>query len=156
MYAICMYDLKKRSKKHVESLDKISAFVVQPLPRKQVVETKENVKMLSGVEDLTDSQANTWVDSLIVSPIPMGKPVPHRPVTRSISNSPTKPTSNSRPWPSESPSQPKSISPHKPTTKGSPNSQLKQKAKSLDYLPVSPPPLTHAKFAWTKPSDVPI
>jgi len=133
---IYMYDLKKpfeNYKNHVESLDKISAFVAQPLPEKQVVETKENVKKLSSVEDLTDSQANIWADSLIMSPAPSSKLVPHRPMIRSVSYSSAKPTSSSQPRPSESPSQPISISP----PKGSPKSQLKQKAKSSYYLPLS-------------------
>jgi len=54
---IYMYDLKKPSEnqKRVESLDKISASVAQPLLKKQIVETKENVKKLSGVQDLTDN-----------------------------------------------------------------------------------------------------
>ena len=145
-----MYDLKKPSKnqKHVESLDKISASIAQPLPEKQIVKTKENVKKLSGVEHLTDNQANTWADSLIVSLVPLGKLIPHRPVTRSVSNSPAKPTSIFRPRPSESP-QPKSTSP----PKGSPKSQLKQKAKSSHYLPLSPPLLAHIK-SICKASDV--
>jgi len=78
--------------------------------------------MLGSVEDLSDSQVNIWADSLIVSPIPLGKVIPHRLVIRSVSNFPAKPTSNSQPRPSESSSQPKSTSPPKPTTKGNPNS----------------------------------
>jgi len=51
----------------------------------QAVETKEHVKMLSDEEDLTDSQANTWIDSLIVSlVVPLSKLIPHRSMTRSM------------------------------------------------------------------------
>ena len=75
------------------------------------VESKQNVRMVSGVEDLTNSQANIQADSLIVSPVvPLVKLVPHRPVTRSLANSPAKPTPSSQPRPSESPPQPKSTS----------------------------------------------
>jgi len=54
---IYMYDLKKPSnnQKHVESLDKISASVAQPLPQTVAVESKQNERMVSGVEGLTDS-----------------------------------------------------------------------------------------------------
>ena len=51
--------MKKPSdnQKHVESLDNIRASIAQPLPEKEVGESKEKVKKLSTVEDLTDSQA---------------------------------------------------------------------------------------------------
>ena len=80
---IYMFDLKKPSEnqKHVESLDKISASAAQALVEKEVGESKENVKKLNTVEDLTDSQAKVWADSIIVSPAPVAKLVPHRPVT---------------------------------------------------------------------------
>ena len=89
--SIYIYDLKKPSdnQKHVESLDKISVSVAQSLPqivaiesKKNVrnmsgvedltdsqvaVESKQNVRMVSGVEDFIDSQANIWANSLIMS-----------------------------------------------------------------------------------------
>ncbi|KAJ8424848.1 hypothetical protein Cgig2_021276 [Carnegiea gigantea] len=99
--------------------------------------------MVSGVEDLTDSQANMWANSWIVSPVvPFVKPVHHRPVIRSLSNSPSKLTASSLPRPCESPPQAKltsqqkscrfpakpiSTSSPKPTAKASPLVQLKQK-----------------------------
>ena len=57
---IYMYDLNKpfENEKYLKSLDKIGVSVAQPLSQIQVVETKENVRMLSDVEDLVDSQAN--------------------------------------------------------------------------------------------------
>ena len=57
---IYMYDMKKPSdnKKYIESLDQISASAAQSLPQIVVVESKKNVRMVSGVEDFTDSQAN--------------------------------------------------------------------------------------------------
>jgi len=106
-----MYDMKKPSdnQKHVESLDQISASAAQSLSQIVAVESKKNVRMVSGVEDFTDSQANIWEDSLIVSPaVAPVKPVAHRLVTRSIANSPVKPTPNSQSRPCESPPQPKS------------------------------------------------
>ncbi|KAJ8444069.1 hypothetical protein Cgig2_030926 [Carnegiea gigantea] len=99
---IYMYDLKKPShnQKHVKSLNKISAFVAQPLPQTVADESKQIVRMVSGVEDLTNSQANIWADSLIVSlVVPLVKPVTYRLVARSLSNSPAKPIPSSQPRP---------------------------------------------------------
>ncbi|KAJ8427962.1 hypothetical protein Cgig2_023257 [Carnegiea gigantea] len=147
-----LYDLKKPSdnQKHVESLDKISASVAQPLPQIVAVESKQNVRM---------------ADSLIVSHvIPLLKPVPHRPVIGSLSNSPAKPTPSSQPRPCECPPQSKSTSQQKsckspaklistsspkPTAKASLPVQLKQKNKSSYYLPISPSPSPYAKTDYT-------
>ncbi|KAJ8430866.1 hypothetical protein Cgig2_023544 [Carnegiea gigantea] len=163
---IYMYDMKKPSnnQKHVESLDQISASAAQSLPQIVAVESKKNVRMVSGVEDLTDSQANIWADSLIVSPaVALVKPVAHRPIIRSVANSPVKPTPSSQPRPCEPP-QSKSTSlkksckypakatstfSPKPTAKASPLVQLKVKGKSSYYLPVSPSPSPHAKADCT-------
>ena len=149
---IYMYDLKKPSEnqKHVESLDKISTSVAQPLPPKEVVESKGNVKKLTTVEDLTNSEAKVWADSMIVSPTPLAKLVPHRPVTRSISHSPAKATPSSQPSLEESPSQPISTS----LPKVSPNSLQKQNVKASPQLPLSPSMSAQTKFV-TKPSDLP-
>jgi len=105
---IYMYDMKKPSdnQKHVESLNQVSAFTAQSLPQIVAVESKKNMRLVSSVEDLTDSQANIWADSLIVSPtVGPVKPVAHRPVTRSVANSPVKPRPSSQSRPYESPPQ---------------------------------------------------
>ncbi|KAJ8430683.1 hypothetical protein Cgig2_024548 [Carnegiea gigantea] len=168
---IYMYDLKKPTdnQKHVESLDKISPYIAQPLSQIVAVETKQNVRIVTSVEVLIDSQANILADILIVSPAcSLVKTMACRPLTRSISNSPTKPTPSSQPRPCESPPQPKltsqqksskspakptSASPPKPTAKASPPVQLKQKGKSSYYLPFNPSPSPYAKPDGRKPSD---
>ncbi|KAJ8420926.1 hypothetical protein Cgig2_030220 [Carnegiea gigantea] len=132
---IHMYDMKKPSdnQKHVKSLDQTSASTAQSLPQIVAVESKKNVRMVSGVEDLTDSQANIWANSLIVSPaVALVKPVAHRPVTRSIANSPVKPTPSSQSRSRESLPQPKSTSlkksckyPAKPTSTSLPKPTAK-------------------------------
>ncbi|KAJ8427209.1 hypothetical protein Cgig2_004368 [Carnegiea gigantea] len=140
---VYMYDLKKPTdnQKHVESLDKISVYVAELLPQTVAIETKYNV---SGVEDLTDSQANIWADSLIVSPVVhIVKPVTCRLVIRYVSNFLAKPT----------PIKPISTSPPKLVVKASPPVQLKQKGKSSYYLPVSLSPLSNGKLDCRKLSD---
>ncbi|KAJ8448909.1 LOW QUALITY PROTEIN: hypothetical protein Cgig2_030765 [Carnegiea gigantea] len=148
-----MHDLKKPSdnQKYVKSLDKISASVAQPLPQTVVVESKQNVRMMSGVEDLTDSQVNIWADSLIVSPIvPLVKPVPHRPMTRSLTNSPAKPTPSSQPRPCDhvNPQQTPHQLPHLSPLQTKPTSTTETKRSSY-YLPISPSPSPHAKADCT-------
>ncbi|KAJ8430019.1 hypothetical protein Cgig2_008458 [Carnegiea gigantea] len=110
---IYMYDMKKPSdnQKHVENLNKISASVAQSLPQIVVIASKKNVRIVSGVEDFTNSQANIWADSLIVSLVvaPV-KPMAYRPVTRSVTNFSIKPTPSSQSRPCESLPQPKSTS----------------------------------------------
>jgi len=121
--------------------------------------------MVSGVEDFTDSQANIWADSLIVSPaVAPVKPVAHRPVTRSVANSPVKPTSSSQSRPCESPPQPKSTSlkksckypakststsSSKPTAKARAPVDLKVKGKSSYYLLISSSPSPQSKTNCT-------
>ncbi|KAJ8448871.1 hypothetical protein Cgig2_030727 [Carnegiea gigantea] len=92
----------------------------------------------------------------------LGKIVTHRPVIRSVSNSPTKPTSSFQPRLNRSllssnqllnKSHPTSTSPSKSIAKASPPVQMKQKAKSSYYLSVSPSPSPHAKPNYSKPSD---
>ncbi|KAJ8438844.1 hypothetical protein Cgig2_023036 [Carnegiea gigantea] len=164
---IYMYDMKKPSdnQKHVESLDQISASAAQSLPQIVVVESKKNMRMVSGVEDFTDSQAKIWADSLIVSlTVAPVKPVAHRPVTRPVANSPVKPTPSFHSRPCESPPQPKSTSlkksckypakttstsSPKPTAKARPPVELKVKAKSSYYLPISPSPSPQSKADCT-------
>ena len=105
-----MYDLKKPTdnQKHLESLDKISAYVAQPLSQTVAVETKQNVRMVTSVEGLTHNQANILADILIVSPVcSLLKTMAYRPVTRSISNFLAKPTPSFQPMPYESTPQPK-------------------------------------------------
>ncbi|KAJ8444410.1 hypothetical protein Cgig2_005932 [Carnegiea gigantea] len=141
------------------------ASAAQSLPQIVTVESKKNVRMVNGVEDLTESQANIWADSLIVSPaIAFVKPMGHRPVTRSVANFPIKPTSSSQSRPYESPPQPKSTSlkksckypakptstsSPKPTAKASPPVELKVKGKSSYYLPISPSPSPQSKADYT-------
>ncbi|KAJ8443972.1 hypothetical protein Cgig2_020818 [Carnegiea gigantea] len=98
--------------------------------------------MVSGIEDLTDSQANIRADSLIVSPaVALVKPVVHRPVTRYVANFPVKPTPSSQSRPCEFLPQPKSTSlkklykySAKPTSSSSP--KLTAKASPLVELKV--------------------
>ncbi|KAJ8438929.1 hypothetical protein Cgig2_033816 [Carnegiea gigantea] len=92
------------------------------------------------------------------------KPVAHRPVTRSVANSPVKPTPSSQSRPCESPPQPKSTSlkksckypakptstsSPKPTAKASPPVELKVKGKSSYYLLISPSPSPQSKADCT-------
>ncbi|KAJ8428876.1 hypothetical protein Cgig2_021043 [Carnegiea gigantea] len=157
---IYMYDMRKPSdnQKYVESLDQISTCASQSLPQMVAVESKKNVRMVSGVEDLTDS-------SLIVSPtIALVEPVAHKPVTRSVANFPVKPTPSSQCRPYESPPQlkstslkksckypakPTSTSSPKPTANVSPPIELKVKDKSSYYLLISPSPSLQSKADYT-------
>ncbi|KAJ8439455.1 LOW QUALITY PROTEIN: hypothetical protein Cgig2_008486 [Carnegiea gigantea] len=162
---IYMYDMKKPSdnQKHVESLDQISASTAQSLSQIVAVESKKNVRLVSSVEDLTDSkhmggQFDCEPYYCLV------KPMAHRPVTRFVINSPIKPTPSSQSRPYKSPPQPKSTSlkksckypakltftsSPKPTTKASPLVELKVKGKSSYYLSISPSPSPQSKADCT-------
>ncbi|KAJ8422868.1 hypothetical protein Cgig2_018755 [Carnegiea gigantea] len=104
-----------------------------------------NLRTTSGVEDLTNSQANIQFHCEPI--VPLVKPMTRRLVIKSVSNSISPPQlkSTSQQKSSKSPAKPTSTSPPKLTAKASPPVQLKRKSY--------PSPSPYIKPDCRKPSD---